>query len=267
MGLLNKLKNVLFEEEEVEETIEEPKVKPVSKNTMEFPKVTKETVKKDNYNFEEETDRELFKAEKTFDFPAFDEEEFEDFAPKKKEEPVKRYDRDIDKRRRTLDSYDKPYKKEYTSTRIVKSIKETPKKAFKPSPVISPVYGILDKNYKKEDVVTRDEIIEKKAVKLDVDSVRKKAFGSLEEDLQKTLSEPSEKFYDDLLEDNVGDITKEMEKEDSLEELDNLLDKTVDTEIDVTKEMEIPSRVEKAKYEEIEPEEVIEEDNLSLIHI
>ena len=52
-----------------------------------------------------------------------------------------------------------------------------------------------------------------------------------------------------------------MEKEDSLEELDNLLDKTVDTEIDVTKEMEIPSRVEKAKYEEIEPEEVIEEDN------
>ena len=53
MGLLNKLKNVLFEEEEVEETIEEPKVKPVSKNTMEFPKVTKETVKKDNYNFEE----------------------------------------------------------------------------------------------------------------------------------------------------------------------------------------------------------------------
>lgn len=261
MGLLNKLKNVLFEEEEVEETIEEPKVKPVSKNTMEFPKVTKETVKKDNYNYEEETDRELFKAEKTFDFPAFDEEEFEDFAPKKKEEPVKRYDRDIDKRRRTLDSYDKPYKKEYTSTRIVKSIKETPKKAFKPSPVISPVYGILDKNYKKEDVVTRDEIIEKKAVKLDVDSVRKKAFGSLEEDLQKTLSEPSEKFYDDLLEDNVVDITKEMEKEDSLEELDNLLDKTVDTEIDVTKEMEIPSRVEKAKYEEIEPEEVIEEDN------
>lgn len=260
MGLLNKLKNVLFEEEEVEETIEEPKVKSVSKNTMEFPKLTKETVKKDNYNFEEETDRELFKAEKTFDFPAFDEEEFEDFAPKKKEEPVKRYDRDIDKRR-TLDSYDKSHKREYTSTRIVKSIKETPKKAFKPSPVISPVYGILDKNYKKEDVVTRDEIIEKKAVKLDVDSVRKKAFGSLEEDLQKTLSEPSEKFYDDLLEDNVVDITKEMEKEDSLEELDNLLDKTVDTEIDVTKEMEIPSRVEKAKYEEIEPEEVIEEDN------
>ena len=75
------------------------------------------------------------------------------------------------------------------------------------------------------------------------------------------MSEPSEKFYDDLLEDNVVDITKEMEKEDSLEELDNLLDKTVDTEIDVTKEMEIPSRVEKAKYEEIEPEEVIEEDN------
>mgnify|MGYP003291551402 CR=1 FL=1 len=26
---------------------------------------------------------------------------------------------------------------------------------FKPSPIISPIYGILDKNYKKEDVVAK----------------------------------------------------------------------------------------------------------------
>ena len=36
MGLLNKLKNVLFEEEEIEETVEEPKVKTISKNTIVF---------------------------------------------------------------------------------------------------------------------------------------------------------------------------------------------------------------------------------------
>ena len=47
-----------------------------------------------------------------------------------------------------------------------KNINKTQKKAFKPSPVISPVYGILDKNYKKEDVITRDEMDQKKTIKL-----------------------------------------------------------------------------------------------------
>lgn len=259
MGLLNKLKNVLFEEEEIEETVEEPKVKTVSKNTMEIPKITKEP-KKEKYNFEEETDRELFKAEKTFDFPVFDEEEFDDFVPKKKEEFPRTYERETEKRRVT-NNFDNSRRKDYTSTRIVKNISETPKKAFKPSPVISPVYGILDKNYKKEDVITRDEMDQKKTIKLDVDSVRKKAFGTLEEDLQSTLSEPIDKFYEKVKKEEIID-----NEEKEITNLEELLDKTIDTEIDVTKEMEIPSRVEKANYEEdlleetIKADEVIEED-------
>lgn len=259
MGLLNKLKNVLFEEEEIEETVEEPKVKTVSKNTMEIPKITKEP-KKEKYNFEEETDRELFKAEKTFDFPVFDEEEFDDFVPKKKEELPRTYERETEKRR-VANNYDNSRRKDYTSTRIVKNINETPKKAFKPSPVISPVYGILDKNYKKEDVITRDEMDQKKTIKLDVDSVRKKAFGTLEEDLQSTLSEPIDKFYEEVKKEEIID-----NEEKEITNLEELLDKTIDAEIDVTKEMEIPSRVEKANYEEdlleetIKADEVIEED-------
>lgn len=259
MGLLNKLKNVLFEEEEIEETVEEPKVKTISKNTMEIPKITKEP-KKEKYDFEEETDRELFKAEKTFDFPVFDEEEFDDFVPKKKEELPRTYERETEKRRVT-NNFDNSRRKDYTSTRIVKNINETPKKAFKPSPVISPVYGILDKNYKKEDVVTRDEMDQKKTIKLDVDSVRKKAFGTLEEDLQSTLSEPIDKFYEEVKKEEIID-----NEEKEITNLEELLDKTIDAEIDVTKEMEIPSRVEKANYEEdlleetIKADEVIEED-------
>lgn len=259
MGLLNKLKNVLFEEEEIEETVEEPKVKTVSKNTMEIPKITKEP-KKEKYDFEEETDRELFKAEKTFDFPVFDEEEFDDFVPKKKEELPRTYERETEKRRVT-NNFNNSRRKDYTSTRIVKNINETPKKAFKPSPVISPVYGILDKNYKKEDVVTRDEMDQKKTIKLDVDSVRKKAFGTLEEDLQSTLSEPIDKFYEEVKKEEIID-----NEEKEITNLEELLDKTIDAEIDVTKEMEIPSRVEKANYEEdlleetIKADEVIEED-------
>ena len=259
MGLLNKLKNVLFEEEEIEETVEEPKVKTISKNTMEIPKITKEP-KKEKYDFEEETDRELFKAEKTFDFPVFDEEEFDDFVPKKKEELPRTYERETEKRRVT-NNFDNSRRKDYTSTRIVKNINETPKKAFKPSPVISPVYGILDKNYKKEDVVTRDEMDQKKTIKLDVDSVRKKAFGTLEEDLQSTLSKPIDKFYEEVKKEEIID-----NEEKEITNLEELLDKTIDAEIDVTKEMEIPSRVEKANYEEdlleetIKADEVIEED-------
>lgn len=237
MGLFNKLKNVLFEEEEIEDTKEE-NIK-VSNSTMELPKITREP-KKETYDVEQETDRELFKSEKTFDFPAFDEEEFEDIVPKKKEEKVVRtYERDK-RESKVNNGYSR--KNEYTSTRIVKSIHENPKKAFKPSPVISPVYGILDKNYKKEDIVTRDEIIEKKNTKLDVDSVRKKAFGTLEEDLAATLTEPVETFYQE----NIEDTT------DFENNLEQLLDKTVDEEIDVTKEMEIPSRVTKTDYEDLE---------------
>ncbi len=259
MGLLNKLKNVLFEEEEIEETVEEPKVKTISKNTMEIPKITKEP-KKEKYDFEEETDRELFKAEKTFDFPVFDEEEFDDFVPKKKEELPRTYERETEKRRVT-NNFDNSRRKDYTSTRIMKNVNETQKKAFKPSPVISPVYGILDKNYKKEDVVTRDEMDQKKTIKLDVDSVRKKAFGTLEEDLQSTLSEPIDKFYEEVKKEEIID-----NEEKEITNLEELLDKTIDAEIDVTKEMEIPSRVEKANYEEdvleetFEDDEVIEED-------
>ena len=60
---------------------------------------------------------------------------------------------------------------------------KTEKTYFKPSPIISPIYGILDKNYKKEDVK------EKKEVRLtgytrsniNVDDIRAKAYGKEEE--------------------------------------------------------------------------------------
>lgn len=52
---------------------------------------------------------------------------------------------------------------------------------FKPSPIISPIYGILDKNYKKEDVVPKREIRITSSYskdKITVDDVREKAYGT-----------------------------------------------------------------------------------------
>ncbi|MDD4624422.1 MAG: hypothetical protein PHX40_03525, partial [Bacilli bacterium] len=62
-----------------------------------------------------------------------------------------------------------------------------------PSPVISPIYGILDKNYKKGDIVEKNSAsgfdIDGK---IDVDSVMRKAYGQVE--VTKTVTR-EEKFY------------------------------------------------------------------------
>ena len=57
---------------------------------------------------------------------------------------------------------------------------------FKPSPIISPIYGILDKNYKKEDVVSKREVKITSSFareKLNLDEIREKAFGNNLEEL------------------------------------------------------------------------------------
>jgi hypothetical protein len=90
------------------------------------------------------------------------------------------------------------------------------KKTFTPSPIISPVYGILDKNYSKDDIVDKKggikrekivkPVIKKEKIEkleepdvvtieevetlnmvVDIDSVRKKAYGGLDE-LEKSLT-------------------------------------------------------------------------------
>ena len=273
MGLFDKLKNVLFEEEEIEEDVEETRevrkeipnysekknkrVVDIDEDdaTMSLPKITKETkynkidfddLDKEDYDFEKEVDHDLFKIDKTFDFPAFDEDEFEELTPRKKEEPKKVDPIPVIEERKVKIKKEvvEPPRRDYSAPRTISKIEIVEeKRTFKPSPVISPVYGILDKNYRKEDVVTRDEKLASKNIKLDVDSVRKKAFGTLEEDLAKD-DEPKIKFYDEeIVEDNVAETM------DNTDVSENLLDEVVDTEIDVTKEMEIPEEKEEIEKE------------------
>ena len=62
------------------------------------------------------------------------------------------------------------------------------KKTFKPTPIISPVYGVLDKNYKKDDIAPRKKVTQNSNSKeLTVDDIRNKAFGTLEDELETTL--------------------------------------------------------------------------------
>lgn len=315
MGLFDKLKNVLFEEEIIEETVETPvKIETPKEAPLNIPKIKREEVKE--YNPIEETDRELFNAEKTFDFPSFDEEEFEDFLPKKKiieevVEPKKekivesrveerqqiiheKPSRVVERERRIPessvavktkkdDTYDRHRE---TISRIAKTSSTPIKKSvFKPSPVISPVYGVLDKNYKKEDVLTREEVASKKNGKLDVDSVRKKAFGALEEDLEKTISKPIKELFNDLDEGSKVEVKLEVKEElpiiesaklieeaEELEkELETFLEENADVEIDVTKEMELPTLDNINTYEEDSIEDIVtglaDEENDDMVSI
>ena len=84
IGLFNKLKNALFEEEEIElpvrETREIPESKPVNiikeDSVEKKSEIKKEEPKEIDPFLNEESERDLFKAENTFKFPDFDEEEF-----------------------------------------------------------------------------------------------------------------------------------------------------------------------------------------------
>ena len=69
-----------------------------------------------------------------------------------------------------------------------KEVTEKPK--FKPTPVISPVYGVLDKNYRKDEVREKsEENIEMKrpSKTVDFETVRKKAFGNLVDEIKENL--------------------------------------------------------------------------------
>lgn len=83
---------------------------------------------------------------------------------------------------------------------------------FKPSPIISPIYGILDKNYKKEDVAPKREIrITSSYSKenIDLDEVRKKAYGLIEKKEEKIEFETElEEDESNIMDQKLVDLTE-----------------------------------------------------------
>ena len=110
-----------------------------------------------------------------------------------------------------------------------KIIKEE-KRVFKPTPIISPVYGVLDKNYNKEDIKPKKEKSNYYTnTSITIDEVRKKAYGTLEDELENTLNSlvmPEEKeeadLFDELIDkdENINIIDEGVETNIVNEELD-----------------------------------------------
>ena len=268
MGLLDKIKNVLFEEEVIELPVEEKKIVQEEKRT-EPPVVEKKT------NFVETEieepkipEKDLFKSDKTFDFPVFDDEEFEsmknDFEDTYEDETKKSMCIN-------LFDYEKPKIKKTIKAEEIKGRAYENKKSdyssrkFQPSPVISPVYGVLDKNYKKEDIIVKNH--EKK--QFDVDDVRKKAFGTLEDDIERSLrkyqfdepkqkepiKKPKEKTISELLEETALDSISV----NTMEEVEEVIPEKVEILERKNRKIETP------KIEIHEPEDTLENDLFDLI--
>lgn len=256
MGFMEKVKNLFTEEEEIVEPVKKEVIKveikaPVEKREeMVAPKMPEEIKPKEE-----------IKPTPVF----FDDKDFDGLKKpesKKKVEPPKR--------------------PAYHASKI-ESRKDREKKVFKPSPIISPVYGILDKNYKKEDIMNKDEELVTKfyrsssARDLSLDEVRQKAFGTLEDDIDFNLNTEEvalEPAHDEINEPDEAslesDIFSEMEAtptEDDFSDHDITLSEGMPSRAERNKEVAdnlVNEALNQETTEEV-PEEIDESDLFNLI--
>ena len=195
MGLFDKIKDLFTDEEEIyetkeietEENVEEHQLPTFMRNKIEKEEMERAREIKilDNEKKEEkevavliENNQPPKKEENKFPFNFED----EDFI-----EPI-RFTRSAVQKDKIAEKLKEPQTQSIKPYGNKKEI-EKPKK-FRPTPVISPVYGVLDKNYKTEEVVSKDEdsyAIQRASKKVDFESVRKKAYGTLSDDIKSNM--------------------------------------------------------------------------------
>lgn len=281
MNLVKKIKDILFEEEDEltrevkipEKQVNEPKIVKIEslkdndfdiEEPARYQDTYKENKEQTKYSEpvqqkmpakEVEPKRETFtRSDNTFKFPDFDEEEFANSMSRPKQNTnVLDYERKK-----------KEEKREYSRFERVEVTKEIDKKKFKPSPIISPVYGILNQDYKAEDIVKREDV----SSNINIDEVRKKAFepkDTIKEDIkveidrpilkhEETIDEPVVTFFEEK-----GSTIEEEKKE--YKSIDDLLEEA-GTEISLEDTLEMPTTNNLDAIEE-ELEKIDEEDNAS----
>ena len=238
MKLLDKLKNALFEEEyvEVEEKKEvKKKEKPIAKKIIVEDKPKKQAPKEDLIIEEEKKETKVETPNRDFKFKAILDDDFIDLEEKKEPKPLPKVEPKKEEK-------PKPIKKEVKETRPLyqgdkkheeKNLygslndneikiheygsvsRQKEKKEFHPSPIISPIYGVLDQNYKKDEIVTKKDVRITSSYKpknIDVDSVREKAYGNSDDIFEEELTSNKQKDYQD----NKQGKNTEIREEDSL---------------------------------------------------
>ena len=212
MGLFDKLKNIFIEDEFDEEPISVPKkIEKVENIEIKENVIEKEKPKDIENTF---SDRELLESNEKFKFPIiFEDDDFKDERKKTKSINV-------------LERENNKYEPE-----IKREVRPQQKKVFKPSPVISPVYGVLDKNYSKDDISSKDGLLNDSSLKVDIDSVMKKAYGE-DKIMSREEKNKVEKFENTNLFDDLKDLETDISSNEIMSESDILLNDTKNDEID-----------------------------------
>lgn len=237
MKFLDKVKNMFTEEVEEEVLVEQVKTTP----KVEHPKDTidainqireenkrKEEMKKPIFFTDDDfSDMERYSRQKIDNIENNENKKEEKFIETKEEKNLESNE-DLENEEPKIEPY--RAKRPYDEVRA-------PKK-FKPTPIISPVYGILDKNYHKEDIVDKGNINYDAVDGLSVDSIRKKAYGTLEDELENTLfgsnsilfneeSNKDEEFFEEVEKETESDLLDDL-KEDEDSDLTDLENITMD---------------------------------------
>ena len=150
MKLLDKVKNMFTEEIEEEVQVEQVNTPKKNKNKVETIEDVKEQRKK------EEEKKPIF----------FTDDDFNDldlnYKPEKKEKIKKEPKERMDYFEPEINRHEDIFETHTENIPLPKRSKEPYEevkisKKFKPTPIISPVYGVLDKNYHKEDIVDKTD--------------------------------------------------------------------------------------------------------------
>lgn len=198
MGLFDKVKNLFTEEVEEESKPIKKEVRHVDVSVPAPTRIEREPI------IEEEPEEE--KKEEKFVF--FSDEDFKDLEkPKVEEKPIIKEEK-------------KPY-----HGNLINTVPEE-RKVFTPSPIISPVYGVLDKNYSKDEIVSKQVSptrTYRSNANLSVDDVRNKAYGTIEDELKDSLLGKT-MIEEEVEEINDIDIFEELEKYDNLDALEEKIE-------------------------------------------
>ncbi|MBQ6285326.1 MAG: hypothetical protein IJK67_03335 [Bacilli bacterium] len=253
MGVFSKLKNIFYDEEVIEEPEAElKKVDREIKSEVEKPKIEEIKVIKPEpvEDIKEEipekkledtfSDRDLFRNERKFNFTELDDEE-EVF-------PSRRNVLNTENKSKPDTTFDAP------------SVQLEQPRVFKPSPIISPIYGILDKDYKKEEVVSKqpEPVKEIETPARDYDSVRRKAYGTLEDELEDTLNSMN-KITPETISKEVKKIDDDIEtleeKPTKIEDIINEIESTTNSDVSVG---ELEDKLEIEHFDDEDEEEKVD---------
>lgn len=185
MGLMDKFKNLFTEEVEEE-------VRPIKKEVrhVEIPSPKRSEVSKATEVNNISDSSAINKEEKVIAPVYFDDKDFDDLEKPKEKPKEKIKEKNVQKREENTKLYGGKIEE-----------KKVEPVNFRPSPIISPVYGVLDKNYFKEEVThkknSNNAPIRRINDKMTVDDIRNKAYGTLEDDLKDNLLDDSYETYNE----------------------------------------------------------------------